>query len=613
MPELDITKLNPPLPPIGLDKRFFTSEHASLIGEGNFAQVFHSKLDDEEVAVKRYKSTNNQTFSNEILAQLGVHFHSHILRVRGKFLHDGAVLLVTEFVDGGTLERITKRSSLNVCSHLSELQLVAILRQIASALIFIHSPPVNLRHGDIAARNVLLRSGFTHALLADFGLATTIGEKGLKSWSSTHAAPEVMHQATAPSAASADIYSFGVMMWECIMGCRPYNNGANAPVDRRVNPALTCDAMKEAGCTPGYINIASACLLLNATSRPTASKVSEMLVQLHSAMQQPAPRYVGGSDAHNCDTFDYEVDNVTHPQASAAVAPRVLNRKALQTQGHAISRAWMAATSMEESMQHYQTMRVHEDFGTFVDEFLQPLIYGAEFSSKPAISLPCDAEWNARLRRIAVAGRASSNEVRTPEQHLHCVRGGELAFFADCIYKRHVLLRDDPAFANSIVERRTVEQVLALLNESPDLRRKLSEYVDRAVRYYLPLDRAFALFATRMDQHSHWFSEHHANTIDGRGQNQHEALRLLCDSFSDSNNRVRNGRANKMWRFMLQLAGKRTTERLQGLLEPLFWVKCENDSNRFRLHSWNEDTGEFWRVDAVPVARRQQSSVVSNE
>lgn len=592
VPELDIKKLKPPLPPItgSYDPTLF----ALPIGEGNFAKVFHSKHNDEAVAVKRYKSSDS-TINNEILALLVSSFHSHVVGVRGIVpLHNGTVLLVTEFVDGGTLQRITKRQSPEIPSHLSELQLVAILRQIASALIFIHDPSVNLRHGDIAARNILLRVGFTHALLADFGLATTIGAPGLKQWPKTHAAPEVMRDATAPSAASADIYSFGVVMWECSMGCLPYNNGADAEVVRAVERALACDAMEEYS-NPTYVQIARACLLESATIRPTAQTLSERLVELHSTLSQPASRKRDAND--NADGFDSDgysgvPDNVTRRNDVVVDGPRVLNRNALQAQGHAFSRAWMAAASMEESMQHYQLIRVHEDFGKLVDEFLPAMVYPQEFSSKPVATLPRDAQWNARLRRIVVAGRASSNDLRTPEQHLHCVRGAELAFFADCVYKRHVLLRDDPNFSNSIVEQRSVEQVLSLL-PSADHRRKLIEYAERAVRYFLPWDRAFALFSTRMDQHSHWFNEHHANSIDARGQAQHAALRLLRDAFSDTGQRVRDGRANKMWRFLLQIAGARTTERLQGFLEPLFWVKCEHDSNRFRLHSWNEATGDL--------------------
>eukprot|EP01116_Phalansterium_solitarium_P000105 TRINITY_DN10066_c0_g1_i1.p1 TRINITY_DN10066_c0_g1~~TRINITY_DN10066_c0_g1_i1.p1 ORF type:complete len:234 (+),score=21.71 TRINITY_DN10066_c0_g1_i1:597-1298(+) len=155
--------------------------------------------------------------------------------------------------------------------------LVRLSADIARGLQHLHEN--NLLHCDLAARNVLLElpdSGYGQpvARIADFGLsiAATSGVVPPVSAPEGWLAPECRLTNAAPST-KADIYSFGVVMWEMFsLGSDPhrrYDLAADASVPqalRRPEPHLiaTCDLMH-------------ACLAADPAVRPTADDVVSRL------------------------------------------------------------------------------------------------------------------------------------------------------------------------------------------------------------------------------------------------------------------------------------------------------------------------------------------------
>jgi serine/threonine protein kinase/WD40 repeat protein len=159
--------------------------------------------------------------------------HPHIITVYDAGEFDGRQYLVTEFVDGGTLKtwvRSGKRTW---------LQIVELLIGVADGLAAAHQAAI--LHRDIKPENILVaKNGY--AKLADFGLAKvaepfsddaatlTAGwtRQGVLVGSVPYMSPE---QASGkPLDSRSDIFSFGVVLFEMLVGRRPFEGSTTLEV-----------------------------------------------------------------------------------------------------------------------------------------------------------------------------------------------------------------------------------------------------------------------------------------------------------------------------------------------------------------------------------------------
>jgi serine/threonine protein kinase len=190
--------------------------------------------------------------------------HPHIVTVYDVGEHDGAQYIVSELVDGGTLEDWFK-------SHRQRTwrQSVELLIGVADAIAAAHAAGV--LHRDIKPGNILIdHNGY--AKLADFGLAKLLLPAANDSASGgmpgalgtvagvvigtvAYMSPE---QATGqPLDARSDAFSFGVVLYEALAGRRPFDatndlellktivHGAPAPLPAEI-PELLRNAVDRA-------------------------------------------------------------------------------------------------------------------------------------------------------------------------------------------------------------------------------------------------------------------------------------------------------------------------------------------------------------------------------
>jgi tRNA A-37 threonylcarbamoyl transferase component Bud32 len=196
------------------------------LGQGGMATVYkayHAGL-DRYVALKVLHSdlTEDPTFTvrfqreARLVAKLD---HSNIVSVHDFAEHDGYPYLVMKFIEGETL-----KARLNG-GPLTAEEITNVVESVGSALAYAHQQ--GILHRDIKPSNVLIaRDGRIY--LADFGLAR-IAQSG----SSTISSDAVMGtpQYISPEQAvgksdldeGTDIYSFGVMLYEMVVGQVPYS------------------------------------------------------------------------------------------------------------------------------------------------------------------------------------------------------------------------------------------------------------------------------------------------------------------------------------------------------------------------------------------------------
>jgi TolB-like protein/Flp pilus assembly protein TadD len=153
----------------------------------------------------------------EVAANLS---HPHILPLHDSGEAAGLLYYVMPYVEGESLrDRLRRETQLPVAEALQ------LAREVADALAYAHSQGVV--HRDIKPENILLSGG--HALVADFGIARSLGqggnprltETGMAVGTAAYMSPEQASGASHIDGRS-DVYSLGCVVYEMLAGEPPY-------------------------------------------------------------------------------------------------------------------------------------------------------------------------------------------------------------------------------------------------------------------------------------------------------------------------------------------------------------------------------------------------------
>ncbi len=231
------------------------------IGVGAFSRVYVGMYMGELVAVKKQKWVGEKDKEVYLLRELAVlkHFeHPNLLRyigaskveavsdnerrskegVKDEEADDGDdeeecdigsyVYIVTELaVHGDLLALLMTDAPLGWCLRCN------ILMDTARALEFLHNR--SLIHRDVKSANMILCNGYT-CKLADFGMARQLGSDMTVVGTDAYMAPELMFDE--PYDGAADMFSFGIVMWECIHRRKA---GGDGWAERRPNEKFHLD------------------------------------------------------------------------------------------------------------------------------------------------------------------------------------------------------------------------------------------------------------------------------------------------------------------------------------------------------------------------------------
>jgi Tol biopolymer transport system component len=212
----------------------------AAIGAGGMGEVFRARDTrlNRPVAIKVLSddvadSSARRRFQQEAKTASALN-HPHIVSVYEADEFDDRQYLVTEFVDGGTLEGWAQGEKR------SWHQIVDLMIGVADALAAAHAH--GILHRDIKPRNILVTSG-GYAKLADFGLArleVPVAADGATRSELPHTRPGVVmgtipymspEQALGkPLDARSDIFSFGVVLHELFSGQRPFGGSSDLEV-----------------------------------------------------------------------------------------------------------------------------------------------------------------------------------------------------------------------------------------------------------------------------------------------------------------------------------------------------------------------------------------------
>ncbi|MGB6688126.1 MAG: serine/threonine-protein kinase, partial [Terracidiphilus sp.] len=228
-------------------------EVLSLLGAGGMGRVYKVRniISNREEAMKillpDFASERDLAarFMAEIRTLAGLE-HPNIAQLRTAFQFQNQFVMVMEYVEGTSLEKLGTETRLSVD------QVLDYSTQVLAALSYAHGRSVT--HRDIKPANIMITS---HGIvkLMDFGIAKSANDMQLTRPGTTmgsvyYMSPEQVRGGTVD--ARSDIYSFGVTLYEMLTGRKPFqaetsysvlnaqlNEAPTPPV--QVNPALPAE------------------------------------------------------------------------------------------------------------------------------------------------------------------------------------------------------------------------------------------------------------------------------------------------------------------------------------------------------------------------------------
>ena len=196
------------------------------LGSGSFGNVYlvRHKVTKAEYAIKaidKRNKTNQEEkpyFRREVEVMYKVH-HKNVVKLFGHFEDNNYCYFIMEYISKGNVYNLLptdkkKRLSTKVCSF--------IIRDIISAVYFLHHMHPPIIHRDIKPENVLLGDNLV-AKLTDFGWSNYMRDDEKRTTvcgTPIYLAPEIMEEKEHDEA--VDLWCIGVLLFETVCGTPIY-------------------------------------------------------------------------------------------------------------------------------------------------------------------------------------------------------------------------------------------------------------------------------------------------------------------------------------------------------------------------------------------------------
>ncbi|XP_041014469.1 serine/threonine-protein kinase STY46-like isoform X1 [Juglans microcarpa x Juglans regia] len=267
------------IPNDGIDVWEIDPEHLKFgnkIASGSYGNLYKGTYCSQEVAIKVLKqehvdSDMQREFAQEVFIMRKVR-HKNVVQFIGACTKPPSLCIVTEFMSGGSVyDYLHKQKGV---FKLPSLVKVAI--DVSKGMNYLHEN--NIIHRDLKAANLLMDENDV-VKVGDFGVARVKAQSGVmtaETGTYRWMAPEVIEHK--PYDHKADVFSFGVVLWELLTGKLPYEyltplQAAVGVVQKGLRPTIPKHAH------PKLVELLERCWQQDPALRPDFSEVIEILQQ----------------------------------------------------------------------------------------------------------------------------------------------------------------------------------------------------------------------------------------------------------------------------------------------------------------------------------------------
>jgi hypothetical protein len=254
-------------------ERFRLLEPIGSGGMGVVYRAFDERL-QREVAVKEIQRARPERVLREAQAAARLN-HPSIATLYELGEREGRAVLVSELVQGGTLDELARSG------ELSDRDVAQAGTDLAEALAHAHERGVV--HRDVKPQNVMVRpaaAGGRRAKLMDFGIATVAGAPTLTATGEVvgtlaYMAPEQAEGQ--PVGPPADVYSLALSLYEAWAGTNPVAGSTPAQTARRIGLPVLSLAEYRPDLPERLVAEIDACLSADPEERPSAAELADVL------------------------------------------------------------------------------------------------------------------------------------------------------------------------------------------------------------------------------------------------------------------------------------------------------------------------------------------------
>ncbi|KYQ96811.1 putative protein serine/threonine kinase [Tieghemostelium lacteum] len=235
-----------------------------LVGKGAFGKIYEAQYEKKKVAIKVVPYSNPKE-QHAVLTEIGFLSkckHPNILQYKHSVLYNSDLFLITEFLQGGTLEQAV------ASPHVwKESQIGYIGKEILKAIEYLHDR--KLIHRDLKSANIMITVNGEIKII-DFGLCASV-EKGSQHHmvgSPYWMAPEMVRGENISY--PCDIWSFGICMLELLNKKPPHRESRLKAMFTNTTKGIDFSKVK---CSLDLKDMLWQCFYLNPDKRSSANKL----------------------------------------------------------------------------------------------------------------------------------------------------------------------------------------------------------------------------------------------------------------------------------------------------------------------------------------------------
>ncbi|KAL0454049.1 UNVERIFIED_CONTAM: Serine/threonine-protein kinase STY46 [Sesamum latifolium] len=249
----------------------------SKVASGSYGDLYKGTYCSQEVAIKILKAERLNTelqkeFAQEVYIMRKVR-HKNVVQFIGACTRPPNLCIVTEYMSGGSVYDYLHKEK-------GSFKLPALLKvaiDVSKGMNYLHQN--NIIHRDLKAANLLMDENEV-VKVGDFGVARVKAQTGVmtaETGTYRWMAPEVIEHK--PYDHKADVFSFGVVLWELLTGKLPYEyltplQAAVGVVQKGLRPTIPKHTL------PKLAELLERCWQQDPTLRPDFSEVTEILKQI---------------------------------------------------------------------------------------------------------------------------------------------------------------------------------------------------------------------------------------------------------------------------------------------------------------------------------------------